>query len=104
MTCTGCETKLNQTLVTLPAVKDLKTSLVLSRAEFDINLRLSSVEQVIKHLERTTEFKCERVQSQGSSVEEQLNYVEDFQGVQKFYERSYWLLQVFPSIGRWQSP
>lgn len=69
MTCTGCETKLNRTLVTLPAVKDLKTSLVLSRAEFNIDLHLGSVEEVMKHLERTTEFKCERVQNQGSSVD-----------------------------------
>jgi len=50
MTCTGCETKLNRILVTLPAVKDLKTSLVLSRAEFNIDLRLGSVEEVMKHL------------------------------------------------------
>ena len=69
MTCTGCETKLNRTLLTVPAVKDLKTSLVLSRAEFNIDLRLGSVEEVMKHLERTTEFKCERVQNQGSSLD-----------------------------------
>ena len=69
MTCTGCETKLNRVLVTVPAVKDLKTSLVLSRAEFNIDLRLGSVEEVMKHLERTTEFKCERIQNQGSSLD-----------------------------------
>ncbi|CEI40342.1 unnamed protein product [Fusarium venenatum] len=69
MTCTGCETKLNRTLATVPAVKELKTSLVLSRAEFNIDLRLGSVNEVIKHLERTTEFKCERIQTQGSSLD-----------------------------------
>ncbi|KAF9773168.1 hypothetical protein IL306_009074 [Fusarium sp. DS 682] len=69
MTCTGCETKLNRTLATVPAVKDLKTSLVLSRAEFNIDLRLGSVDEVIKHLERTTEFKCERIQTKGSSLD-----------------------------------
>ncbi|KAI9037831.1 cation-transporting P-type ATPase PCA1 [Aspergillus affinis] len=68
MTCTGCETKLNRILVSVPTVKDLKTSLVLSRAEFNVDLRLGSVEGVIKHLERTTEFKYERVQNQGSSL------------------------------------
>ncbi|KAF5580333.1 Cu2+-exporting ATPase [Fusarium pseudocircinatum] len=67
MTCTGCETKLNRTLATVPAVNGLKTSLVLSRAEFNIDLRLGSVDEVIKHLERTTEFKCERLQTKGSS-------------------------------------
>ncbi|KAF5677057.1 Cu2+-exporting ATPase [Fusarium denticulatum] len=69
MTCTGCETKLNRTLATVPAVNDLKTSLVLSRAEFNIELRLGSVDEVIKHLERTTEFKCERLQTKGSSLD-----------------------------------
>ncbi|KAL4788787.1 E1-E2 ATPase-domain-containing protein [Aspergillus venezuelensis] len=69
MTCTGCETKLNRTLATVPAIKDLKTSLVLSRAEFNLDLCLGSVEEVMKHLERMTEFKCERVQSQGSSLD-----------------------------------
>ncbi|KAI1014731.1 hypothetical protein LB503_003687 [Fusarium chuoi] len=69
MTCTGCETKLNRTLATVPAVNDLKTSLVLSRAEFNIDLRLGSVDEVIKHLERTTEFKCERLQTKGSSLD-----------------------------------
>ncbi|KAM0232371.1 hypothetical protein ACHAPO_007859 [Fusarium lateritium] len=69
MTCTGCETKLNRTLATVPAVKELKTSLVLSRAEFNIDLRLGSVDEVIKHLERTTEFKCERIQTRGSSLD-----------------------------------
>ncbi|KLO97934.1 probable P-type ATPase [Fusarium fujikuroi] len=69
MTCTGCETKLNRILATVPAVNDLKTSLVLSRAEFNIDLRLGSVDEVIKHLERTTEFKCERLQTKGSSLD-----------------------------------
>jgi len=69
MTCTGCETKLNRTLGTVSAVSDLKTSLVLSRAEFNVDLSLDSVEDVMKHLERTTEFKCKRVQSQGYSID-----------------------------------
>ncbi|OAA64760.1 ATPase, P-type, K/Mg/Cd/Cu/Zn/Na/Ca/Na/H-transporter [Cordyceps fumosorosea ARSEF 2679] len=69
MTCTGCETKLSRTLASFLAVKDLKTSLVLSRAEFNLDLRLGSVAEVIKHLERTTEFKCERIQNQGFSLD-----------------------------------
>jgi heavy metal translocating P-type ATPase len=69
MTCTGCETKLSRTLATLPAVTQLKTSLILSRAEFDLNVGVSSAEEVIKHLERTTEFKCERVTNQGSTLD-----------------------------------
>ncbi|KAH6139071.1 hypothetical protein HBI64_033620 [Parastagonospora nodorum] len=69
MTCTGCETKLSRTLATLPAITRLKTSLVLSRAEFDLDVGTTSAVEVIKHLERTTEFKCERVTNQGSSLD-----------------------------------
>ncbi|KAK2002771.1 copper-translocating P-type ATPase [Colletotrichum falcatum] len=69
MTCTGCETKLRRTLATVDAVKNLKTSLVLARAEFDLDMRAGSVVEVIQHLERTTEFRCEKVSSQGASVD-----------------------------------
>ncbi|KAK1622758.1 copper-translocating P-type ATPase [Colletotrichum phormii] len=67
MTCTGCETKLRRTLATVEAVKNLKTSLVLARAEFDLNIGAGSVDEVIKHLERTTEFKCEKMTTQGAA-------------------------------------
>lgn len=69
MTCTGCETKLQRTLATLQPVNNLKTSLVLSRAEFDLDLQAMAPDDVIKHLERTTEFKCERITSRGSSLD-----------------------------------
>ncbi|KAK4071816.1 hypothetical protein Purlil1_13308 [Purpureocillium lilacinum] len=69
MTCTGCETKLNRSLATLAGVSNLKTSLVLSRAEFDVDLSVITVDEVIKHLERTTEFRSERISNSGSSVE-----------------------------------
>ncbi|KAI9172605.1 E1-E2 ATPase-domain-containing protein [Paramyrothecium foliicola] len=67
MTCTGCETKLNRTLGAHPLVRNLKTSLVLSRAEFDV-ADAASVDEVLKHLERTTEFKCERVTNRGATL------------------------------------
>lgn len=69
MTCTGCETKLQRTLATVPSVTKLKTSLVLARAEFDVDLSAGSVADVIKHLERTTEFKCERVTNRGATID-----------------------------------
>ncbi|EFQ25815.1 copper-translocating P-type ATPase [Colletotrichum graminicola] len=69
MTCTGCETKLRRTLATVNAVKNLKTSLVLARAEFDLDMRTGSVAEIIKHLERTTEFRCEKVSSQGANID-----------------------------------
>lgn len=69
MTCTGCETKLSRTLSTLPAITNMKTSLVLARAEFNLDTGVTSADEVIKHLERTTEFKCERINNQGSSID-----------------------------------
>lgn len=69
MTCTGCETKLKRTLASLDSVKNLKTSLVLSRAEFDLDSGNGSVSDVVKHLERTTEFKCEQVANKGSNID-----------------------------------
>lgn len=69
MTCTGCETKLTRTLATVDSVKNLKTSLVLARAEFDLDLCLGSVSDILKHLEKTTDFKCERVSTEGSTID-----------------------------------
>ncbi|KAH7385552.1 E1-E2 ATPase-domain-containing protein [Phaeosphaeria sp. MPI-PUGE-AT-0046c] len=69
MTCTGCETKLSRTLSTLPAVSNLKTSLVLARAEFNLDTAITAPNEVVKHLERTTEFKCELINNQGSSID-----------------------------------
>ncbi len=49
MTCTGCETKLLRSLNSYPAVKNVKASLILSRAEFDL-IGTASVDDVVKHL------------------------------------------------------
>lgn len=69
MTCTGCETKLQRTLANVNSVTNLKTSLVLSRAEFDLDIRLATIADIKKHLERTTEFTCEKVSNQGASLD-----------------------------------
>lgn len=64
VTCTGCETKLKRTLGTVESVRNLKTSLILARAEVDLDLGAGSLLEVMKHPERTTEFKCERVMNE----------------------------------------
>jgi copper chaperone CopZ len=69
MTCTGCETKLKRTLGTLSYVSNLKTSLILARAELDILDGSATADDVVKHLQRTTEFLCERIQDQGTSLD-----------------------------------
>ncbi|KAI8935634.1 hypothetical protein NX059_007162 [Plenodomus lindquistii] len=69
MTCTGCETKLQRTLGTLPYVRNLKTSLVLARVELDIFQSAATPDDIVKHLHRTTEFKCEVISSQGCGLD-----------------------------------
>ncbi|KAG9196497.1 Cu2+-exporting ATPase [Alternaria panax] len=69
MTCTGCETKLQRTLGSLDYVSKLQTSLVLARVELDINTNLATADDVVRHLHRTTEFKCEIVSNQGCSLD-----------------------------------
>ncbi|THC91191.1 hypothetical protein EYZ11_009340 [Aspergillus tanneri] len=73
MTCTGCETKLTRTLGALESIQNVKTSLVLSRAEFDLDPSAGSVADIIKYLERTTEFQCERRTDQGSHIDLQVS-------------------------------
>lgn len=67
MTCTGCETKLKRTLGSL-AITNLKTSLVLGRAEFDLDPVTLSAADVVLHLQRTTEFECVEMTSRGSEI------------------------------------
>jgi heavy metal translocating P-type ATPase len=69
MTCVGCETKLQRSLATMKAVHNLKTSLVLCRAEFDIDLRYESVESVIRQLRRMTGFRAEEIRQEGFEIE-----------------------------------
>ena len=69
LTCVGCENKLIKALEAMPSVSNLQTSLVLSRAEFDVDLNRSSVFEVIHNVERATGFSCERVTNEGDDLE-----------------------------------
>lgn len=57
MTCTGCERKAQRVLSNIVGVGNVKISLVLGRAEFDIDAG-TSAEEVASSLGRQTEFKC----------------------------------------------
>ncbi|KAL8823558.1 MAG: hypothetical protein Q9191_005746 [Dirinaria sp. TL-2023a] len=57
MTCTGCERKLQSVLSSIAGVRNVKTSLVLGKAEFDVDAGLS-ITEVALMLERKTDFKC----------------------------------------------
>lgn len=57
MTCAGCEQQLQRVLSSIPGVRGVKTSLVLGRAEFDVDVGLS-INEVALLVERRTEFRC----------------------------------------------
>ncbi|KAI9705318.1 MAG: hypothetical protein M1820_005148 [Bogoriella megaspora] len=78
MTCSGCETKLQRSLATVEAIRNLRTSLILCRAEFDLDLRVDSVEGLIHQLHRITEFKYEELKQHGSEIEVHLPNVKSF--------------------------
>ena len=67
MTCTGCERKLERVLSSIPGVHNVQTSLVLGRAEFDVDAGLS-INHVVSLLERKTEFSC-TVRKEGHRLE-----------------------------------
>jgi Cu2+-exporting ATPase len=69
MTCTGCETMLRRSLASLPSIKNVKTSLILSRAECDVNLSAVAAMEAIRHVEKTTKFKCCRITDEGSVLD-----------------------------------
>lgn len=67
MTCTGCERKLQRVLCSITGVHNVKTSLVLGRAEFDVDAGLT-INEVASLLERRTEFMC-TVYQEGHQLE-----------------------------------
>ena len=67
MTCTGCERKLSNVLSGISGVRNIKTSIILGRAEFDLEIGVS-VDEAISILERQTEFKCV-IQQEGVQLE-----------------------------------
>ncbi|MCJ1245511.1 hypothetical protein MMC30_002715 [Trapelia coarctata] len=69
LTCVGCENKLIRSLEAIPSVRNLQTSLVLSRAEFDVDLNETSVCDVIRYVGRATGFSCQRVTMEGQELD-----------------------------------
>lgn len=69
LTCTGCETKLFRSLQGIPGIHRLQTSLVLSQAEFDLDEKAGSVDEVVKSVEKTTGFGCQRVNNEGQEID-----------------------------------
>ncbi|KAH8102902.1 heavy metal translocatin [Cristinia sonorae] len=61
MTCTGCENKLIRTLHAIPGICNIKTGLVLTRAEFDYKGTQADLQVVIQAVEQRTGFSVEQV-------------------------------------------
>ncbi|TCD68242.1 hypothetical protein EIP91_011311 [Steccherinum ochraceum] len=61
MTCTGCENKLIRTLTALPTICNVKTSLVLTRAEFDYKGSPEDLQVLIHTIEKRTGFSAEQM-------------------------------------------
>lgn len=71
MTCTGCEKSLAKALTSMPAISNIKTSLVLGRAEFDLRTISSdaTVVDTIKTLEKMTGFTCAKMTLSGHELD-----------------------------------
>jgi Cd2+-exporting ATPase len=67
MTCTGCENKLIRALHTQSAITNVKTSLVLSRAEFDYMCDVEDLPTLIQALEKRTGFGLEQIASNSAA-------------------------------------
>ncbi|EMD38979.1 hypothetical protein CERSUDRAFT_112690 [Gelatoporia subvermispora B] len=64
MTCTGCENKLTRALRAIPAVSNIKTSLVLCRAEFDYDNSAADLQSLVHIIEKRSGFTAEVVDAQ----------------------------------------
>lgn len=69
LTCVGCEIKLIRSLEAVPSVRNIRTSLVLSRAEFDVDPSDCSVDGVVRYVERATGFRCQMVTNDGQELD-----------------------------------
>ena len=71
MTCTGCEKKLYRSLDMLPAISNIKTSLLLAQAEFDLSRSSTSSDTVntIKTIEKMTGFTCTKMTQSGYELD-----------------------------------
>lgn len=70
MDCTGCEKKLYKSLASLAELSNIKTSLLLSQAEFDlIPSRSIDGNKVANIIEKMTGFSCSQIIDKGLEVE-----------------------------------
>lgn len=69
LTCVGCENKLFRSLSAIPGTRHVQTSLVMSQAEFDVDLNTGSVSDIVREVTRATGFACQRVYTKGQTLD-----------------------------------
>jgi len=65
LTCTGCEADLSRALQKISGVNNLRTSLMLARAEFDLHEPELTLDELIQSVERSTGFTLSQRQADG---------------------------------------
>ncbi|RDX54158.1 heavy metal translocatin [Lentinus brumalis] len=63
MTCTGCENKLIRILRGIPVIRNVKTSLVLCRAEFEFDNAATDVASLVQLIEKRSGFSAEVIKA-----------------------------------------
>ncbi|KAF2098307.1 Cu2+-exporting ATPase [Rhizodiscina lignyota] len=61
MTCSGCEKNIEKAIAAIPGTRNINSSVVLARAEFEIDTNRTAVEDAISTLHQTTTYTCTRV-------------------------------------------
>jgi hypothetical protein len=70
MDCTGCEKKLFKSLAGLPELSNIKTSLLLAQAEFDMAPSTSiNSGTILNVIHRMTGYTCSRISNAGAELE-----------------------------------
>ncbi|OBT47419.1 hypothetical protein VE00_03240 [Pseudogymnoascus sp. WSF 3629] len=71
MTCTGCEKLLYGSLGMIPEISNVKTSLLLAQAEFDLRLSSAAMDtpNTIKAIEKMTGFTCTKMTQSGHALD-----------------------------------
>ncbi|MCJ1352326.1 MAG: hypothetical protein MMC33_002310 [Icmadophila ericetorum] len=67
--CVPCEHKLSKCLASIPGIFNIQTSLVLSQAEFDLDLCVASTDDVVRLIKRRTGFVCQKLTSDGHNID-----------------------------------
>lgn len=71
MSCTGCEKKLYRSLDMMPEISNVKTSLLLAQAEFDLGSSSAVIDtfNTIKAIEKATGFTCTKMTQAGHQLD-----------------------------------